>query len=220
MIDIKNIIFDFGGVILNISHQKVENAFKALGVSNFEVLFNQASQSQLFQQFEKGVISENEFRNEIRSLANLKNSDKELDNAWNTIIEDYPPKRIDLLNQIKEHYRIFILSNTNIIHYNYYIPKFEREFGFSFGSLFEKTYWSFKFGERKPDLNVYRHLIAENRLIPAESVFIDDSIQNILAAQEVGLNTVHLINGVDITEIFQDGKFNQTFLYKESKSQN
>lgn len=218
MVEIKNIIFDFGGVIINISHQLVENAFKAMGVVNFETLFNQANQSNLFIQFEKGEITPAQFRNSIRELANLEITDEKLDETWNQIILNYPPGRVALLKEIKQNYRLFLFSNTNVIHYDFYIPKFEREFGYSFESLFEKTYWSFKYGERKPDLYSYRRLLAESSLIPAKTLFIDDSIQNIMAAQEVGLNTVHLTNEVDITDIFQDGKFNQTFLFKQSKS--
>jgi len=218
MVEIENIIFDFGGVIINISHQMVENAFKAMGVGNFEALFNQASQSKLFIQFEKGEITAAQFRNRIRELTSLEITDEKLDESWNQIILDYPPERIALINDIKQNYRLFLFSNTNIIHYDFYIPKFEREFGYSFESLFEKTYWSFKYEERKPDLFSYNRLLAESSLIPAETLFIDDSIQNILAAQEVGLNTVHITNEVDITDIFQDGKFNQAFLFKQSKS--
>lgn len=217
---IKSIILDFGGVIINISHQRVEAAFKALGVSNFETLFNKATQSDLFQRFEKGEITAPEFRDNIRTLTHLNITDEKLDEAWNQIIGDYPYSRINLLHQIKNHYRLFLFSNTNIIHYNYYIPKFENEFGYSFESLFEKTYWSFKFGERKPDLRSYKLLLAESHLVPAETLFIDDSMQNILAAQKVGLKTVHISSGVDITEIFDNGIFNQTFLFKQSKRLN
>lgn len=217
MVDIKNIIFDFGGVIINISHQMVENAFKKIGVENFEELFNQATQSKLFIQFEKGEISAVQFRNSIRDLTNLDVPDEKLDETWNKIILDYPKDRITLLKEIKQNYRLFIFSNTNIIHYDFYIPKFENEFGYSFGSLFEKTYWSFKLGERKPNLHAYNRLLEDSSLIPNETLFIDDSIQNVTAAQEVGLNTVHLTNEVEITEIFQDGKFNQTFLFNQSK---
>ncbi len=214
MPDIKNIIFDFGGVIINISHLNVENAFKALGVSNFEILFNQANQSKLFQKFEKGEITENRFRNELRHLTGLNVSDEVVDKAWNQIIGDYPPEQIDILNKIKHNYRLFLLSNTNSIHYKYYIPKFASEFGYSFESLFYRTYWSFKIGKRKPDQNSYYHLIAENSLNPVETLFIDDSIQNILAAQKTGLKTVYLTNNLDITKLFADGKFDQTFLFK------
>ena len=219
MVDVKNIIFDFGGVIIKISHQRVENAFKALGVSNFEALFNQATQSKLFQQLELGKISSSQFRDSIRELTHLKISNKELDEAWNQIIGEYPNERIDLLNKLRMNYRLFLLSNTNCIHYDYYIPKFESEYGYPFKSLFEKTCWSFKFGKRKPDLDSYTQLIEENHLVPGETLFIDDSKQNIEAALKVGLKAVYLDNELDLTEIFSEGKLDQTFLFKQSRSQ-
>lgn len=211
MIDIKNIIFDFGGVIINISHQKVENAFNALGINNFNMIFNQATQSKLFQRFETGEMSDSQFRDRLRELVQMDISNKELDEAWNQIIGEYPFKRINLLNNIKNNYRLFLLSNTNIIHFNNYIPKFESEYGYAFESIFERTYWSFKFGKRKPDFDAYTDLIEENQLIPEETLFIDDSKQNVVAAQKVGLKTYHLTNDLDITEIFTDGILNQTF---------
>ena len=113
MVVIKNIIFDFGGVIININHQRVESAFKALGITNFETLFNQATQSKLFQQFEKGEMTAPQFRDSIRELTHLDISDDKLDEVWNQIIGEYPPERIDLLRHIKNNYRLFLLSNTN-----------------------------------------------------------------------------------------------------------
>ena len=123
-----------------------------------------------------------------------------------------------MLKQIKNNYRLFLLSNTNIIHFEFYLPKFESEFGFSFESLFEHTYWSFELGKRKPDQDLYNQLIIENHLNPGETLFIDDSVQNILAAQKVGIKTVHLTNDVDITELFSGGKLDQTFYTNNSKS--
>ena len=98
---IKNIIFDFGGVILNINHKKLENAFSDLGLTNFKELFNQANQSSLFQDLEKGTITEDQFRNTIRKLTGLNVSDDKLDSTWNQIICDYPAHRIKLLGSIQ-----------------------------------------------------------------------------------------------------------------------
>ena len=117
---IHNIIFDFGGVIIDISHQRLEESFRKYGVENFDLLFNQALQSELFQEFEKGEITPVQFRKEIRKLTNLDVSDDNLDQLWNQIIGDYPPQRIELLQRIKVNYKLFLFSNTNIIHYDYY----------------------------------------------------------------------------------------------------
>jgi len=200
---IKNIIFDFGGVILNISHKELEDAFRSLGVSNFEELFNQAQQSELFQKFETGEISPHEFRSAVKSMTGLKVSNDVLDNAWNQIIGDYPPGRIDLLRKIKDNYSLFLLSNTNVIHYNYYIENFRLEFGYDFQSLFHQTYWSFKMGKRKPNADSFAEIIAKENIIPSETLFIDDSRQNVIAAEALGLKTLHLQYGMEITDLFR-----------------
>jgi len=202
-IGIKNIIFDFGGVILNISHNMLEDAFRVLGLHNFDDLFNQAQQSELFQKFEKGEISPHEFRNELRRITNLKISDEVIDETWNQIIGDYPAERIDLLKKIKGNYRLFLFSNTNQIHYDFYIEKFRKEFGFEFSTLFHNTYWSFKMGKRKPETDSYLEILTNEKLCAAETLFIDDSKQNINAAIALGLKTLHLQNGMEITDFFR-----------------
>jgi putative hydrolase of the HAD superfamily len=209
---IKNIIFDFGGVIINIDHEKVENAFKKLGLHDFDRLFSQATQSELFQKLETGRMDEAEFRNEIRKMTGLTIDDNTLDHTWNQIIGDYPPHRIELLKQIKNNYKIFLLSNTNSIHFRYYISKFEKEFGFPFISLFDGTYWSFKIGKRKPDADPYQFLLNQENLKPEETLFIDDSIQNILAAQKLNILALHIDDRMDIGSIFNQRKLNYEVL--------
>jgi putative hydrolase of the HAD superfamily len=199
---IKNIIFDFGGVILNINHKKLEEAFNLLGIPGFEDLFSQASQSELFQQFEIGKISPGEFRKGVRSITGLKVTDDTLDWTWNQIIDDYPARRIDLLRKIKDSYKLFLLSNTNEIHFDYYIEKFRTEFGYDFQSLFHRTYWSFKMGKRKPDAGTYVEIMNNEKINPAETLFIDDSIQNITAAANLGIKTLHLQNHMELTDFF------------------
>ncbi|MCF8369252.1 MAG: HAD family phosphatase [Bacteroidales bacterium] len=205
---IKNIILDFGGVILNIDHKKVELAFKEIGIDDFDTMYGQALQSNLFQNFEKGNITDAQFRESLRKFIQLEISDEKLDNTWNTIILDYPPERIRLLKSLTKKYRLFLLSNTNIIHYNYYIPKFNNQFGFDFNSLFEKTYWSFKMGLRKPDPSPYELILNENNLMPEETLFIDDSLQNIEAAEGLNIMAFHLKPSIDLTDVFVNGILN------------
>jgi glucose-1-phosphatase len=204
---IKNIVFDFGGVILNIDHYRVAQAFRRLGISQFDHLFNLASQSELFKTFEKGEITPAGFRNEIRKLIGLNLTDATIDHTWNEIICDYPPKRIELLKEIKNNYNLFILSNTNIIHYNYYIPRFRSEFGFDFVILFNNTYWSFKIGMRKPDPDPFLFLIRNENIQPKESLFIDDTLQNIVTANNLGFYSIHLQEGMEITDLFRNSSF-------------
>lgn len=207
-VNIKNIIFDFGGVIFNIDHGKVEKAFRKLGLDNFEELFNQATQSSIFRDFEVGALSPDEFRQGIREITGLQVTDDVLDWTWNEILCDYPPHRIDLLREIASNYRLFLLSNTNIIHYDHYITMFKDLFGYDFLSLFEDTFWSFKIGKRKPDPDPYLHIMDKCSLIPEETLFIDDSIQNITIARELNLQAFHLNNGMDVTELFDNAVLN------------
>ena len=200
---IKNILFDFGGVIINIDHQRVEKAFMNLGVGNFDELYSKAQQSHLFIDLEKGLIEPEEFREGLRKISGLNVNDELLDSTWNEIIGDYPPERIELLKKISANYNLYLLSNTNIIHYSYYISKFMKEFGFDFNSLFDKTYWSFKIGKRKPDKESYEFVADDSGIVPGETLFVDDSEQNIMAAMESGYQVFYITPGNDIFSIFE-----------------
>jgi len=202
---VKNIIFDFGGVIFNIDHRKVEEAYRRLGMDNFEALYNQASQSELFQEFEKGEISPIKFRTELKKITGLRISDELLDYTWNQVLCDYPPHRIEMLKSIRKHYRLFLLSNTNSIHYKHYISMFKQNFGYNFNELFDESFWSFKIGKRKPDPDPYLHILEKYRLNPRETLFIDDSIQNIESAEKLDILAVHLNNRTDVSELFENG---------------
>jgi putative hydrolase of the HAD superfamily len=202
---VKNIIFDFGGVIFNISHEKVENAYRKLGMDNFDLLFNQATQADLFRQFETGRISPEEFRRQLRQISGLEVDDDLLDSTWNEILCDYPPHRIELLRNIRNNYRLYLLSNTNSIHYAHYTALFEREFGHDFNALFDDSFWSFRIGKRKPDPDPYLHILEKHGLNPRETLFIDDSIQNIVAAKKLNILAWHLDSGTDVSDFFDNG---------------
>jgi putative hydrolase of the HAD superfamily len=203
--EVKNIIFDFGGVIINIDHQRVEQAFYDLGMTNFKEMFNKATQSELFQKLEIGKIKPDQFRRSIRELTGLQIDDEKFDETWNKIIGDYPPEHIELLKKLRSSYNLYLLSNTNQIHYDFYIGNFRHGFGFEFSELFDGLYWSFKIGKRKPDSVAYLHVIDHNNLAIKETLFIDDSIQNIEAANKLGLQTLFLKPGDEITNHFSGG---------------
>lgn len=201
--NIKNIIFDFGGVIINIDFRLTWESFRNYGVNNLEELFSKAKQSDFFDLFEKGAISPEEFRRQASGMLNIKISDHEFDKAWNAMILDIPVERINLLKDLKNKFRIFLLSNSNIIHYDYYIKNLKKIHSIdNFSYLFEKVYFSFDIGLIKPDIEIFNHVIKENDLIPIETLFIDDSSQHIEVAKLTGINTHHLINGT-ICDVFK-----------------
>jgi len=189
---IKNVIFDLGGVIINLDTQRTASEMQKLGFINFENSYTLINQTDLFDLLEKGLITPDQFRMEIRKHISSSVSDEQIDNAWSAMLLDFPKKRIELIQKAKQNYRIFLLSNTNKIHFDKYSSDFYTDFGFSFNSLFEKSYYSFEIGHRKPDLEIYKYVFKHSNLIPEETLFIDDSETNIKAAQSVGLKTLHI----------------------------
>ena len=202
---IKNIIFDLGGVIINIRFQLALDAFQKLSKSGKVLEFTQRQQSGLFDAYETGRISDAEFRAGLREQYYIEATDAEIDEAWNALLLDIPEERIHLLRELGNKYRLFLLSNTNAIH----LVRFNQIVAESFtipdlDSLFEKTYYSHLIGQRKPDAVVFEQILAENNLEAAETLFVDDSIQHIEGANTVGLKTLFLAPPLTINEAFKD----------------
>ncbi len=201
--DVKAVIFDFGGVILNIAHKRTEEAFSRLGIENFVALYSQAMQVSLFDKLEKGLIAPTAFYDTIRQISGTAIPDRDLENAWNALLGDIPSSRIALLLKLKSRYRTFLLSNTNAIHYAVYHEQLRIIHGFNdFNELFERAYFSFQMGMKKPDAEIFERVLAENALDPATTLFIDDSILHIRGAAACGLQTRFLAPGEALTALF------------------
>jgi FMN phosphatase YigB (HAD superfamily) len=202
--NIKNIIFDLGGVILNIDYNLTAEAFKKLGLKDFEEKYSQAKQSRLFDKLETGEILASDFRKELKSYIGDTVSDEDLDSAWNAMLLDLPTERIELLKNLKNNYRLFLLSNTNAIHHKAYSDAMQITYGNAdFSSVFEKQYLSFQLGLRKPDKEIFELVLTENNLTASETIFIDDSIQHVEGARGAGLTAYHLQPGESILELFR-----------------
>ncbi len=183
---IKAIIFDLGGVILNIDYQRTVVEFEKLGVPHFGEIFSQFKQSSFTDDFEIGKISENDFYETVKAKTEVDFSFSEFCAAWNAMLLDLPPQRIEILKKLSEQYRLFLFSNTNETHYNKFITKVESDFDI----LFEKTYYSHQFGLRKPDKFAFQTLLERNNLVAEETLFIDDSYQHIESANSLGIRTL------------------------------
>jgi HAD superfamily hydrolase (TIGR01549 family) len=197
------IVFDLGGVILNIDYQLPVRAFKALGIDDFSKHFSQAAQTKLLDDYETGRISSEAFVEEVSKFVKSGTTEEQIRAAWNSILLDLPEKRLFSLEKAGENHRIFLLSNTNEIHidaFNRYLLE-----AYSLPSLepfFEKLYLSYEVGLRKPDTQIFEHVLADAALRPESTLFIDDSIQHIQAAAELGINVHHLQQG-DICEFLE-----------------
>ena len=200
---IKGIIFDFGGVILNINYNKTINAFKKLGIENAEQIYSQKKQSELFNLIETGKISEKEFLLELQKISIYKNTEK-IKKAWNAMLLDLPKERLNLLSQLKSRYKLFLLSNTNHIHIQEIKKKLGNDMWRNFSNLFDKMYLSHQLNIRKPEKEIFRLILSEQKLNANEVLFIDDSYQHIKTAKKLKLNTYHLKNEEEIVNLFFD----------------
>lgn len=198
---IKNIIFDLGGVIINLDNQRTEDAFTALGVKDFRSYFGHGHAISFFKEYEVGRISDQQFIDSIRQLTGLSVSDQAIIDSWNALLLDFPPERIQLLKQLRNNYRLFLFSNTNALHLaalqQTYIDTFG---GGSLEDHFEKTYYSHLLGMRKPDREPFEHILRENQLNAEETMFVDDAIVNVEGAEQVGLKGLFLRPGVSLLD--------------------
>ena len=195
MIEFRNIIFDLGGVILDIDYIRTIEAFRNLGVENAEFLYSKSSQISLFDNLEKGNLTEEEFYAGVKKLSNIELSNSQIRNAWNAILIDQKESIISLLSELKINHRLFLLSNTNVIHENAYRSMITFKYGrFIYDDLFEKMYLSHRIHLRKPDAAIFEYVINDSGLIKNETCFIDDSPQHVEAARNIGISSFHLKN--------------------------
>ena len=205
MAKIKNIIFDLGGVIINLDPPKTIAEFNTLSQKPFESIYTQLQQTPVFDLFDKGLITEHDFFNALKTAIEVDIDETVLIAAWNAMLLDFPLQRLELLKQLKPHYRLFLLSNTNETH----IREFEKELLQTRGyanlePFFEKVYYSCRMGMRKPDAEIFEYVLTENKLIPEETLFIDDTIHHIEGALKTGIQAHLLAKGKEVGELIKD----------------
>lgn len=198
----KNIIFDLGGVILNIDYNKTIDAFKALGIKNFDDLYTQASQTLLFDRIEKGAITNNAFLTELQQILPPETSLQAIEEAWNAMLLNLPKERLELLGALKTKYNTVLLSNTNHIHIAAFhkIIKTENKID-SLDPYFDQVYFSCELNFRKPEPEIFKYVCDAQGYLPEETLFIDDSAQHIEGARGIGLHA-YLLEKEDLVDLF------------------
>jgi putative hydrolase of the HAD superfamily len=198
---IQNIIFDLGGVLLNIDFNLSEKAFEQLGVENFKAFFNQFHSNELFIKLETGMDVDL-FYDEFRLATSTSLSNDQIKDAWNALLLNFRNESIKALPGLRNKYKLYVLSNTNEIHLQEFQKRFTIEMNLSsFDDLFDATYYSHRIGFRKPNANAFQFVLEKHQLIAEETLFIDDSINNIETAQQLGLQTIHLLPQMKIEEL-------------------
>lgn len=199
MQNIKSIIFDLGGVLLDIDFNKASTAFKRIGVTAIDEMYSQNTIDSLFKDLETGSINEENFYTAIKASGKNETTDEQIRNSWNALLLDFRKESMAALKQLKKKYKLFLLSNTNSIHLDAFNKIFETSgIEGKFKDYFDKVYFSHEIGCRKPDAKAYEIVLNENDLNPAETLFIDDSVANIEGAKAAGLQTILLEKGMRI----------------------
>jgi glucose-1-phosphatase len=201
---IKNIIFDLGNVILNISYEASASAFAELGIVDFANIFSKASQNTMSDDIETGTVSEEIFLNYLLAKCNAGTTIQQVELAWNAIIVDFPIRRLQILQQLQLHYNLYLLSNTNSIHERCYHQLLMNQHGIpTIGVFFEKLYLSHRIGCRKPNPMAWQMILDNHKLNPEETLFLDDSPQHIAVAKSLGLHTIHVVDGMNMEDVFK-----------------
>ena len=202
MKNIDQVIFDFGGVFLEVDYHATRAAFEKLGVSDFESMYSQANANTLFQDLEKGLIDESEFYKRINETCGLQLNVAQIQEAWNAMLGQYRESSVQFLKTLKDRYKLYLFSNTNIIHMAQFRQKFrDTHEGRDFDSFFTRSFYSCDMKLRKPDIESFEWIIDELGIDPTRTLFIDDSRQNIEAAAETGMQTILLEPGVKVEDL-------------------
>lgn len=205
MKDIKNIIFDLGGVIINLDPQRTIAEFNRISYIPFESIYSQANQIELFNEFDKGTLSTEDFFNAIKKQIRFEGIDAAILHAWNAMLLGVPEERLDLLVNAKQNYNTFLLSNTCEPHIAAFEHDLYQQHGIkNFTDYFDAVYYSCRIGMRKPDKEIFELVLRENNLRPEETIFIDDSIQHVKGAGACGINAYLLPKNMDVGELLKE----------------
>ena len=201
--NISTIIFDLGGVVLNLDIKQSLRAFSEISDLSEKDVYNKFINNDWAFAFEKGEITPNDFRDSVRTSINKQLTDAQIDKAWDAMLLELPYTRLKMLNDLRPKYRTLVLSNTNAIH----VQTFDKIVSAASGGkliydFFDKVYFSNEIGMRKPDTEIYSYVLDENKLDSSKTLFIDDMEENIIAAKSLGIKTVHLTNQDDLNVLF------------------
>jgi HAD superfamily hydrolase (TIGR01509 family) len=195
----KHIIFDLGGVLINLDYNKTTAAFKELGIENFENLFSQFKADELFTKLETGKVSEEHFYQVMSVVCRRGTNQEQIRDAWDAMLLDFREKSLEFLIPLAQKYPLYLLSNTNSIHHTAFNRTLLKQTGkTTLDGYFIKSYYSHLIGKRKPSPETYRFVLEDAGISAGETLFIDDSINNIEAAAALGLKTHQLKAGETI----------------------
>ena len=201
--NIKNIVFDLGGVLVDLDFKNAINGLQQAGFANVKEQLQTFDQEGIFKKFELGEIDSDQFRTAIRENSTVTLTDEEVDTLWNSMLLEVPRKKLELILDLRSKYMVYLLSNTNAIHWDYVCKNAFNYRGFRVNDYFEETFLSYEMHLAKPDKAIFEKVLHEANLLPEETLFIDDSEANCKAAEELGIHAHHYHIGDDLSKIFE-----------------
>jgi len=190
--NIKNILFDLGGVILDINVQATLKQFYDLGFPAELMQYPHSMTTDLFFKYETGKLDTDQFRDKIRLRTGVEMSNQAFDEAWNAMLVRIPEERTSLLLSLSKRYKLYMLSNTSALHVKVFEKMYLDSAGESMHQVFDKIYYSHEIGWHKPDREAWEYVIKDAAINPEETLFLDDNIHNIKASQELGFQAIHI----------------------------
>ena len=200
---IRNIVFDLGGVLVDLDFKAAINGLQEAGFANVKEQLLAFDRGGIFQKFEVGEITADEFRAAIRENSTVTLTDEEVDGLWNAMLLEIPREKLELILELRGKYMVYLLSNTNSIHWDYVCKNAFNYRGFRVEDYFEETFLSYEMHLAKPDKAIFEKVLHDANLLAEETLFIDDSEANCKAAQEVGIHAHHYHVGDDLSKIFE-----------------
>ena len=201
--NIKNIVFDLGGVLVDLDFKSAINGLQKAGFANVKEQLQAFDREGIFQKFELGEMTAEEFRSAIRENSTVTLTDEEVDALWNLMLLEIPREKLELILDLRGKYMVYLLSNTNSIHWDYVCKNAFNYRGFRVEDYFEETFLSFEMHLAKPDKAIFEKMLEDANLLAEETLFIDDSEANCKAAAEVGIRAHHYHIGDNLKEIFE-----------------
>ncbi len=197
----KNILFDLGGVILDINVQATLKQFYELGFPAELMQFPNSMTTDLYFRYETGKLDTEQFRNEIRKAAGIEMTDQAFDEAWNAMLVRFPEERIAMLKKLSKRYNLYMLSNTSSLHVKVFEKMYLEVAGEPMQEVFKKIYYSHEIGWHKPDLEAWEYVLNDAHIKADETLFLDDNIHNIKASQELGFQAIHIHERIQLMSL-------------------
>jgi putative hydrolase of the HAD superfamily len=201
--NISTLIFDFGGVLINLDLNQCILNLKKLGLENVEQYLSNFGQKDFFLQFEKGQIETAQFREEIRKLTPKQLTDAEIDAAWCSFLCDIPQEKLEMLLELKKKFRILMLSNTNPLHIEVSAAAEFEKVGKKRSDYFDKCYLSYEMKMAKPDVEIFQAILESEKVLPSQCLFLDDGPKNLEQAKNLGFQTYLVSDNEDLSFLLE-----------------